>query len=98
MNPKRVKLACYITNMSMSVVCCLSALLFTTFHRLYNISFASLGLLVFVNYITQLAVDLICTFCSKHFNIEKTVKTIPFITVIGFLIYGLSPFFPHRPV
>ncbi|MBP3313682.1 MAG: MFS transporter [Oscillospiraceae bacterium] len=98
MNPKRVKLACYITNMSMSVVCCLSALLFTTFHRLYNISFASLGLLVFVNYITQLAVDLICTFCSKHFNIEKTVKTIPFITVIGFLIYGLSPFFlPQNP-
>jgi len=93
MNIKKIKLACYITNISMSIVCCMSALLFTTFNKLYNISFALLGLLIFINFTTQLIVDLIFTFFSKNFNIEKTVKIIPLITVIGFLIYGLFPLF-----
>ena len=75
----------------MSIVCCMSSFLFTTFHRIYGISFSLLGLLVFINFSIQLAVDLLFTFCSDRFNIKKTVKIIPLMTIVGFLIYGLFP-------
>ncbi len=91
MHNKKIKLGCYITNISMSVVSCLSPILFTTFHELYGISFSLLGLLIFINFITQLIIDLFFTFMSKYFNISKIVKTIPIITITGFLIYALVP-------
>ena len=52
----RVKLACYTTNVSMSVVGNLSPLLFLTFRSLYGISYSLLGLLVLINFVTQLSV------------------------------------------
>ena len=99
MNPKirRLKYACYSTNVTMSVVGNLSPVLFLTFRSLYGISYSLLGLLVLTNFVTQLTVDLIFSFFSHRFNIAKTVKTIPLIAVLGFLIYALFPFwFPDR--
>ncbi len=92
MNYKYTKLACYITNICMSVVANLSPLLFVTFHELYNISYSLLGLLVLVYYCTQLFVDLIFSFFSEKFNIQLTVKTIPIIVFAGLVLYGLTPF------
>ena len=60
---------------------------------LYGISYSLLGLLVLVNYSTQLAIDLIFSFFSHKFNIEKTVKITPVLTVVGMLVYSLTPFF-----
>ncbi|MBR6681793.1 MAG: MFS transporter, partial [Clostridia bacterium] len=90
---KVLKLGCYATNISMSVVGNLSPLLFITFRSLYGISYSLLGLLVLVNFFTQLTVDLIFSFFSHRFNISKTVKLTPFLTVIGLLVYALWPFF-----
>jgi MFS family permease len=52
-----------------------------------------LGLLVLINFVTQLIVDLIFSFFSHKFNIAKTVKSIPLIAVFGFLVYAIWPFF-----
>ena len=90
-NLKRVKLACYMTNISMAVVGNLSPLLFITFRELYGISYSLLGLLVLVNFSTQLTVDLIFSFFSHKFNIPKTVKFTPVLTIIGLLIYSVWP-------
>jgi fucose permease len=90
-NFRRVKAACYMTNMSMSVVGNLSPLLFLTFHTRYGISYSLLGLLVLLNFCTQLAVDLIFSFFSHRFNIEKTVKITPVITVVGLWVFALLP-------
>ena len=79
----RVKLACYATNVSMSIVGNLSPLLFITFHSLYGISYSLLGLLVLINFCTQLTVDLILSFFSHKFNIPRIVKFTPVLTVIG---------------
>ncbi len=89
----RLKLACYGSNLSMSVVGNLSPLLFLTFRSIYGISYSLLGLLVLINFVTQLTIDLIFSFFSHKFNIAKTVKTMPVITVVGLLIYALWPFF-----
>lgn len=91
-NFKRVKLACYTTNISMAVVANLSPILFLTFRSLYGISYSLLGLLVLINFVTQLTVDLIFSFFSHKFNIEKAVKITPVLSVIGLCIYALWSF------
>ena len=90
---KRLKAACYTSNMSMSVVANLSPLLFLTFRSMYGISFSLLGLLVLINFFTQLTIDLIFSFFSHKFNIKKTVIVMPALTVAGLIIYALYPFF-----
>ena len=94
MNPSKVrhlKYACYNTNVTMSVVGNLSPLLFLTFRSLYGISYSKLGLLVLINFVTQLGIDLVFSFFSHRFNIPKTVKAIPVIAVAGFGLYALLP-------
>lgn len=80
-------------NVSMAVVGNLPPLLFITFHKLYGISYSLLGLLVLVNFSTQLLVDLIFTFYSHRFNIERTVKLTPVITISGLAVFTLWPTF-----
>lgn len=93
----RLKAACYTTNISMAVVGNLPPLLFLTFRSLYGISYSLLGLLVLVNFFTQLTIDLIFSFFSHKFNIPLTVKLTPVLTVVGLLIYALSPFVLSGP-
>ena len=90
-NVRRVKLACYSANVGASVVANLSPVLFLTFRELYGISYSLLGLLVLINFFTQLIIDLIFSFFSHRFNIPKTVKSIPVICFFGFLIYAAAP-------
>ena len=92
-NTKRIKAAAYSMNVSMAVVGNLPPLLFITFHKLYGISYSLLGLLVLVNFSTQLLVDLIFTFYSHRFNIERTVKLTPVITISGLAVFTLWPTF-----
>ena len=92
-NYKRLKLACYSGNITMAVVGALSPLLFLTFRSTYGISYSLLGLLVLVNFSTQLGIDLVFSFFSHKFNIPKTVKLMPLIAVVGFLIYAIWPYF-----
>lgn len=99
MNPKimRLKWACYTANLTMSVVSNLSPVLFLTFRSLYGISYSLLGLLILVNFVTQLTVDLILSFFSHKFNMAKTVKSIPVFAIFGFLIFAIWPFvFPDH--
>ncbi|MBQ6884510.1 MAG: MFS transporter [Clostridia bacterium] len=96
-NYNRLKWASYTANLSMSVVACLSPLLFVTFRTLYGISFTKLGLLVLINFLTQLGIDLMLSFIPHKFNIKKTVRFIPVLVTIGLLIYAVFPFvFPNH--
>lgn len=95
---RRLKFACYTTNISMSVVGNLSPILFLTLRSLYGISYSLLGLLVLINFVTQLTIDLMFSFFSHKFNIEKSVKVTPLLTFIGLLVYALWPFFFPKAV
>ena len=74
---KLTKKACYLTSITMSIASNLSPLLFLTFRDMYELSYTLLGLLVVINFVTQLSVDLIFTFFTKYFNIHKIIKGIP---------------------
>ena len=88
---KRLKAACYTTNISMSVVGNLPPVLFLTFRSLYGISYSLLGTLVLINFVTQLGIDLIFSFFSHRFNIARTVRLTPVLSVVGLLLYALAP-------
>lgn len=95
-NYKRTKFACYAAYFTMSSVFSLPPILFVTLHEMYDVSYTLLGTLVLTNFFTQLSIDLIFTFFSKHFNIAKVVRIMPLITSAGLLIYALIPtFFPN---
>lgn len=75
----------------MSAVANISPLLFVTFREMYGISYTMMGLLVVVNFATQLFIDLVFSFFTKFFNIEKTVKMTPFVSAIGMILYAVMP-------
>lgn len=88
---RRVRWACYASNSSMAAVANLSPLLFLTFRRMYGISYSMLGLLVLINFVTQLWIDLVFSFFSHKFNIQKTVRLMPVLTIVGLMLYALLP-------
>ncbi len=93
---KRLKYACYSSNLTMSATANLSPVLFLTFRTMYGISYTQLGLLVLINFVTQLIIDLIFCFFSHRFNISRTVKAIPLIAIIGMAVYAVWPWlFPQ---
>ncbi len=91
MNYKRTKTACYFTYLAMSSVFSLPSILFVTFREMYGVSYTLLGTLVLTNFCTQLIVDLIFTFFTKYFNVNKVVKVMPLITSAGLLVYAIFP-------
>lgn len=96
-NTQRVRWACYTSNLSMSVAGNLSPLLFLTFREMYGISYSLLGLLVMVNFVTQLIIDLIFSFFSHKFNIPVVLRIMPMLTILGLSVYALSPvLFPQN--
>ncbi len=90
-NFKRTRFACYFSYLAMASVFVLPAMLFTTFHELYKISYTLLGTLVLVNFVTQMTIDLIFTFFSRFFNMQKTVRVMPLFTTLGLLVYAIVP-------
>ncbi|MBR5263048.1 MAG: hypothetical protein IKV49_04420, partial [Clostridia bacterium] len=88
---KKTRRACYFTYLAMSSIFSLPPLLFVTFREMYGISYTLLGTLVLINFCTQLTVDLIFSFFTKHFNIHKTIKIMPILTSVGLLIYAIVP-------
>lgn len=97
-NPyRRTQYACFITSLSTAATGNLPPLLFLTFRAAYGISFTLLGLLVLINFGTQLLFDLIFSFYSHKFNLAKSVKATPAIIAAGLVCYALLPqFLPGR--
>ncbi len=87
----RAKWACYVGNITQAVTCNVPPLLFLTFHSLYGISYSLLGLLVLVFFFSQLGIDLIFSFFSHKFNIQKTVRLMPVLAVVGLSLYAILP-------
>ena len=90
-NYKRTRFTCFFTFPALTPAFVLPPILFATFRELYGISYTLLGTLVLVNFCTQLGVDLVFAFFSRHFNIHKTIRTMPLLSALGLIIYALVP-------
>ena len=90
-NYKLTKYACYMSNVSGAVIANLSPLLFLIFRESYGVSYTLLGLLVVINFATQLLIDLVFSFFTSKFNIKKTVRSMPIIAAFGLAFYAVMP-------
>lgn len=88
---KRLKGACYVSNISMALASNILPLLFIPFRNLYGISYTLLGLLVVFNFCTQLFIDILFSGLAKKFNINIVVKIMPVITIFGLAVLALAP-------
>lgn len=93
LNYRRTRFTCFYAYLSMASAFVLPPMLFVTFNEMYGISYTLLGTLVLINFCTQMIIDLIFTFFTKHFNIPFTIRTMPILTTVGFLIYAIVPNF-----
>lgn len=91
LNYKRTKFACFFNFPAIAPAFILPPILFYTFRQMYGISYTLLGTLVLVNFCTQLGVDLLFTFFSKHFNLHKALRAMPLLNALGLLTYALIP-------
>lgn len=90
-NYGKTRRACFFAYLSMSSVFVLPPMLFVTFNQAYGISYTLLGTLVLINFCTQMLIDTVFTFFSKHFNIKATVRIMPLLTSLGLIAYALLP-------
>jgi len=88
---KKTKYTCFFTYLATSSIFCLPPILFVTFREMYGISYTLLGTLVLINFCTQLAVDLVFSFFTRFFNVHKTIRLMPVLTSLGWLLYALIP-------
>lgn len=91
MNYTRTKYACFLTSFSTAITCNLSPLLFLIFREIFGFSYTLLGLLVLINFGTQLIFDLLFSFYSHKFNLPLCVKLTPAFIVLGLIIYSVLP-------
>ena len=87
----RAKLACYATSLSMSVIANMAPILFLGFRDMYGISYSQLGLLVLINFSTQLLVDLFLSFFSHKINTYVAIRITPVFALLGFTVFAASP-------
>ena len=90
-NYKLTKYACYMSNVTGAVIANLSPLLFVIFRETYDVSYTLLGLLVVINFATQLLIDLVFSFFADKFNIHKTIRLMPVIAALGLCFYAVMP-------
>ena len=83
--------ACCLTSVSTSVTGNLSPLLFLTFRELYGLSFAQMGLLVLINFTTQLLVDLLFSFFSHRLSAQRCVRATPLVIALGLALFAVLP-------
>ncbi|MBO5668376.1 MAG: MFS transporter [Lentisphaeria bacterium] len=83
--------ACYTANFIGALVINLTPVLFVPLKLLYDLSYTQFGILLAVNYCTQVAADLIFSAPVDRFGSRPFAVTAPVLTVVGYALFALSP-------
>ena len=90
-------LACYNAYITQAITNNLGPLLFVTFEKSLGISTAQLGLLISLNFGTQILVDLICTKLIDKIGYRTGMVASHIFSVIGLIGMSLFPFVFSSP-
>ena len=88
---KLTKKCCYVGFIVQAIVINFLPLLFITFKNVYNLSYALLGTLISVNFVTQIAVDVLSVFFIEKIGYRKAVVSAQFLCVAGFSLLTFLP-------
>ncbi len=83
--------ACYIGYITQAIVNNFAPLLFVTFHKLYDIPLERIGLLVTVNFGTQLLVDLLSAKFADKIGYRRLIVAAHISAAAGLVLLGVLP-------
>jgi len=90
-NFKHTIMASYIGYITQAIVNNFAPLLFLTFHNVYNIPLEQIGLLVVINFCTQITVDLICAKWADRIGYRPLVIAAHVFAAVGLIGLGILP-------
>lgn len=88
---KTTKVCCYVGYMVQALVINFAPLLFVIFQNTYKISYALLGAIVFMNFTTQLVLDVVMVFFLEKLGYRRSAVLSQFACTIGFVLLGILP-------
>lgn len=90
-NYKHTIIASYIGYITQAIVNNFAPLLFVTFNKSYGISLSSIGLLVTINFCTQIMVDLIAAKFTDRLGYRKCAVAAHVFAALGMILLGVLP-------
>lgn len=88
---KSTVLACYVANFVQAIVINTTPVLFIPLREQFGLSYKQLGLLVLVNFITQVTADLAFSRAVDKYGYRPFIVATPFLATIGLLLFAFSP-------
>ena len=88
---KLTTISCFTGIFVQAIITNLTAILFVPMMTLYGFSYIHLGILVGVNFTTQVASDLIFSGLIDKIGFKRLVVPACFVSFIGLILFGLSP-------
>jgi len=97
MNYKRTIASCMVAIFSQAVIVNIIALLFTPFMALYDLSYADLGVLVCINFATQVSADVIFSGAIDRIGFKKLIFPTCILSFAGLVLLDCVPWvFPNH--
>lgn len=90
-------MACYTANFIGALVINLTPILFVPLMLIYNLSYTQFGLLIFVNFATQILTDIIFSSPTDKYGYRPFVVLAPILTIVGYLVFMLAPVLFNNP-
>lgn len=88
---KSTTIACYIGIIIQAIVVNLTPILFIPLREQFGLSFQQLGFLVFINFVTQVTMDIACSKPVEVYGFRPFAVAAHVLIVIGLLLFALSP-------
>lgn len=97
-NYAKTILACYLGNITQAAVVNLTPLLFIPLREQFGLSFEQLGLLIMINFVTQVAMDILCAGLVDRYGYRIFGLSAQVVVILGMLCFACSPvLFPAAP-
>ncbi len=90
-------IACYTAYFIGALVINLTPVLFIPLKFLYHLSYTQFGLLLAINFVTQIVADIAFSWPTDRYGYRPFVVLAPLLTIIGYLVFGCAPFFLDNP-
>ena len=89
--------ACYIGHVVQATVVNLTPILFIPLREQFGFSFGQLGLLILINFITQVASDITFSHAVDKYGFRPFLVGAHIMTIVGFIVFALSGLFMTNP-
>lgn len=96
-NYKRTVLGCNLAMVMQAFVINCTSILFVALRELYNFSYAELGSLVFINFLTQIIVDFTLAKPVDKYGFRPFLLATPILVALGTIVFIVSPFILTKP-